>query len=228
MRVGSGTLGVVSMTSMRLALGIAVGLTISAAAWGLAQNKEPGDQSVALPPAAPGPAGRGDSAGFGSGGPSPSASISASSIPSGTASAPVPPTTVPSRLVPPPLASREPVPAGERPSPRSPAAERLTAEFAFTSTWADGFVATVEVINTTGQEQEWEVRLTFPEDVTVPDGSGWNATKTGTTGTIVFTGRAVPAGSTLTFGFQAEKTAQNRKDFAPTGCTLNGVNCEKF
>jgi hypothetical protein len=218
------TLGVVSMTSVRLALGIAVGLAISAAAWGLAQNKDPGEESVALPPAAPAPTSRDDSAGFGSGGPSPSASLSASSTPSGTASAP----PSPSLAVPPLLAPRRPVPEAARPSGRSPAAGRLTAEFSFSSTWADGFVANVDLTNSTGQEQDWEVVLTFPADVTVPDGSEWNATKTGVTGTITFTGRAVPAGGTLTFGFQAEKTAQNRKDFAPTGCTLNGVNCEKF
>lgn len=221
--MASRALSVVSMTSMRLALGIAVGLTISAAAWGLAQNQDPGEDPIALPPAAPRPTDPGESAGFGPGSRSPSASPSiVSSTPSAAAS---PTAVLPSRPAPPPLAPREPPPAANRPSP---AAGRFTAEFAFSSTWADGFVATVELTNPTGQEQAWEVRLTFPDGVTVPDGTEWNATKTGTTGTLVFTGRAVPAGGTLTFGFQAEKTAPNRKDFEPTGCTLNGANCEKF
>jgi hypothetical protein len=222
-----GSLGVVSMTSMRLALGIGLGLTISAAAWGLAQNKDPGQDPVARPPTAPAPAGPTESAGFGSDRASPSASPSAP--PSGTASAPLPSATVAiPRLVHPPLATRVPRPAGSRVGPPEQTPGRFTARFSFSSTWSDGFLASVDLVNSTDQEQTWEVRLTFPDGVTVPDGTEWNATKTGTTGTLVFTGKAVPAGDALAFGFQAAKTAPNRKDFEPTACTLNGVECEKF
>lgn len=243
MPVGSRMVGVVSMTSLRLALGMAVGLTISAAAWGLARNGTPDEEPVLVEPSTRpgviGPGGRGDAAGFGSGPGSPSASVPVSgspspgATPSGTRSPGViiglPP------IIPPPLAPREPVPSGPS-SPRptrpteqeAPAGNVLTAEFSFSSTWAEGFVASVEVANATGRAQSWEVRLSFPATVTVPEGSAWNARQSGEEGTIVFTGGPVPAGATQTFGFQAEKAAQNRKDFEPTACTVNGLECRGF
>jgi hypothetical protein len=105
----------------------------------------------------------------------------------------------------------------------------LTARYATTSTWDNGFVATVELTNgSVHAVQRWEVRLTYPGNVTIPAGSSWNATQQGSTGTVIFTGGPLPAAQKQSFGFQATKAAQSQQAFAPTACTVNDAYCEGF
>jgi hypothetical protein len=118
--------------------------------------------------------------------------------------------------------SRSPVAASH-----TPEAAGLTAKFSLSSTWDSGFVAVV-VLTSTAAVPAWNVRLTFPAGVTIPDGLVWNAVKQGSTGTVTFTGGPLPAGQQVTFGFQAAKMVQNQKDFLPTACTVNGAHCEGF
>jgi endo-1,4-beta-xylanase len=65
--------------------------------------------------------------------------------------------------------------------------------------WNGGFTAEVQVAgsNTAG----WTVRLNLPSGVTVT--GAWNATTTGSTGTVAFTNMSYNNRLPASFGFQA-------------------------
>jgi hypothetical protein len=201
-------------------------MTGGVTAWGLAGNESKGGPAwVAKPLSGPS-----DGAGAAAG---PLRADSGLGAASRTAGA----TASPSRSVwplpvAPPIGSGEPA-LGGSPTGRTstgPAAVGLTARYSNSSTWDTGFVAVVDVTNgSAGAVQKWEVRIAYPSNVVV--GNTWNATRQGTSGTVIFTGGPIAAGQKQSFGFEASKTVASPaavQNVAPTACTVNGTVCEGF
>lgn len=102
----------------------------------------------------------------------------------------------------------------------------LTASYALSRTWDDGFVANVELTNSSGSDRPYEVRLTFPRNVMIVVTGYWNASVTAYRSSLIFTGGPLKAGRSIRVGFQATKNRSAQVD--PTGCTVNGDPCQGF
>ncbi|MEV6494602.1 cellulose binding domain-containing protein, partial [Actinoplanes sp. NPDC051633] len=91
--------------------------------------------------------------------------------------------------------------------------------------WSDGFVANVTVTNTGGTPiNGWTLGFTLPSGQTVTN--SWNATLSGTSGALtarnISWNAAIPAGGSVSFGFQGT----HRGGFtAPSAFTLNNGSC---
>ena len=97
---------------------------------------------------------------------------------------------------------------------------------AYTKTdWPGGLTANVTITNTgTAAINGWTLAFTFPGDTKVTN--PWNATVTQTGSAVRATNvsynAAVPAGGTVSFGFNGSWTSN---DAAPAAYTLNGATC---
>jgi len=97
--------------------------------------------------------------------------------------------------------------------------------YAVGSTWSDGFIADVTVVNRTGTAlKSWVVGWSFPGNQRVTN--LWNGIATQTAQSVKVANaawnRGVPDGGTLTFGFQGVFSGANP---APSAFTLNGIVC---
>jgi hypothetical protein len=103
-------------------------------------------------------------------------------------------------------------------------ADEMTATFAKSSQWDDGYVATYVVRNTGGATTNaWTVQFTLPAGDTVA--GLWNGvlTRQGNQFTVRnddWNGHLTP-GSSTDFGFQVQGTGGDR----PSGCTINNTDC---
>jgi hypothetical protein len=103
-------------------------------------------------------------------------------------------------------------------------ADEMTATFARSSQWDDGYVATYVVRNTGGATTNaWTVRFSLPAGDTVT--GLWNGvlTKQGNQFTVRnddWNGHLTP-GSSTDFGFQVQGTSDDR----PSACTINDTDC---
>lgn len=113
-----------------------------------------------------------------------------------------------------------------RPGDSTGTGRSLTANYVLSRTWDDGFVANIELTNASGSDRPYEVRLTFPRNVTITVTGYWNASLTASRGSLVFTGGPLAAGRSIRVGFQATKNRSAQVD--PTGCTVNGQPCQGF
>ena len=90
--------------------------------------------------------------------------------------------------------------------------------------WSDGFTATVELTSNAAPLSGWTLTWTFGGDQRIT--SAWNSqvSQTGTRVTAVNASHngAVPAGGTVSFGFQAAYSGVNNP---PTDFAVNGVSC---
>jgi hypothetical protein len=122
------------------------------------------------------------------------------------------------------------LPAPAPPPTTGPAAEPLASRYVQVTTWSSGFIGAIRITNPSGEPRAWQANVTFPAGVGDLR-SHWNDGPRGagverTGQTLVFTGRAtVAAGRTLTLAFHLDKTVQNRADFHPVACTVNGARC---
>jgi hypothetical protein len=103
-------------------------------------------------------------------------------------------------------------------------ADEMTATFAKSSQWDDGYVATYMVRNTGSETSDaWTVQFTLPTGDTVT--GLWNGvlTKQGNQFTVRnddWNGHLTP-GSSTDFGFQVQGTGGDQ----PTGCVINNADC---
>jgi len=125
--------------------------------------------------------------------------------PSPTTPSPTTPSpTTPSPTTPSPTTPSPTTPSPTTPSPTTPSPTgACTATFTAPNPWDGGFVGNVTV--TAGSALTgWKVTITLPSGVQVTN--GWNATFTGSSGTVVATNASyngtVAAGQSTTFGFQ--------------------------
>lgn len=202
-------------------LGVVLALVFGGTVWAAIARDDPAPaQLIIVHPSAslPGPPpvaehglGTGPSASASPSPTGPSPSATPSLTPSVPTASPTPPTS--------PAAS---APAA-RPSPTPPSAVEVTARYVLSSTWDQGFVANVDVVNSSARSQTFDVRLTFPDTVAITVTGFWNATPSTAGNTLVFTGGPLAPGGTVRFGFQAEKNRSSQVN--PTGCTVNGRPC---
>ena len=103
-------------------------------------------------------------------------------------------------------------------------ADEMTATFAKSSQWDDGYVATYVVRNTgSAASDAWTVQFTLPAGDTVT--GLWNGvlTKQGNQFTVRnddWNGHLTP-GSSTDFGFQVQGTGGDK----PSTCTINNTDC---
>ncbi|MDG4763954.1 cellulose binding domain-containing protein [Solwaraspora sp. WMMD406] len=217
-----------------VALGVVLALVFGGTVWAaISRGDAPPAQLIIVAPSAslPGPPARIETEhGLGVGPVTPGPQASASPTP--TPSASVSPSTVP------PVRPSVPATTGAEPGaePGSPvdptsagppaAGPELTARYVLSSTWDQGFVANVDVVHRSGGNQTFEVRLSYPDNVTITVTGYWNATPTAAGSVLIFGGGPVAPGGTIRFGFQAEKSRPSQVD--PVGCTVNGHPCVGF
>lgn len=127
-------------------------------------------------------------------------------------------------------APTSPPPTSEPPTsepPTSPPPNQSSAcDVGYTmNSWSDGFTANIHITNRgTSTIDGWTLAFTLPsgQDIT----SGWNATYTGSSGSItarnVSYNGTLAAGASTDIGFQATHTGNTS---TPADFTLNGVNC---
>ncbi|GIE79384.1 hypothetical protein Aph02nite_53340 [Actinoplanes philippinensis] len=151
----------------------------------------------------------------GSGSASPSASASASRSPSASPSASGKPK--PSKSV-----SRTPSASPSR-STAPPPPDVFSASYATSATWRDGFIAAVTVVNKSGAAADWSVTLTYPSGAGVVARGAWNATVSSSGDTITLRGRSLPAGASITAGFQGAKSGSATGK--PSSCSVGGGSC---
>ncbi|MFL6119029.1 endo-1,4-beta-xylanase [Actinophytocola sp.] len=102
-------------------------------------------------------------------------------------------------------------PPDNPPPDNPPPAGGACAATVTTNQWQDGFVGTVRVTAGTGQVNGWTVTITLPAGATIT--SGWNANRSGNTGTVQFTNvgfnGAVAPGQSVEFGYQGTGTGSD-------------------
>jgi endo-1,4-beta-xylanase len=88
-----------------------------------------------------------------------------------------------------------------------------------TNQWQGGFVGTVRVTAGSAQVNGWTVTVTLPADATIT--SGWNANRSGNTGTVNFTNvnfnGSIAPGQSVEFGYQGTGTGTG----ATTSCAAS-------
>jgi cellulase/cellobiase CelA1 len=89
--------------------------------------------------------------------------------------------------------------------------------------WDDGYVTEIEVVNSGGTALPWTVTVSNASRFDVRLGNTWNATATQDGDTIVLRGQPLPAGRTITAGYQVSAAAASRP--RPAACTLTGGPC---
>ncbi|QBI54788.1 rhamnogalacturonan lyase family protein [Streptomonospora litoralis] len=91
--------------------------------------------------------------------------------------------------------------------------------------WNSGFTANVEITNLGDPVDGWTLEWEFPDEQRIT--GSWNGeySQSGTSVRVDDAGynSAIPAGGTVTFGFQATHTGTNS---APGSFTLNGTECD--
>ncbi|WP_233512785.1 cellulose-binding domain-containing protein [Micromonospora deserti] len=109
------------------------------------------------------------------------------------------------------------------PTPTTPAPGGCTVSY-LPNSWNNGFTAEVRVRNDGSAVSGWTVGFAFTAGQTVTN--AWNATVTQSGGQVTARNAAwngtIPAGGTVSFGFQGTHGGQNP---SPTGFTLNGSGC---
>ena len=108
-------------------------------------------------------------------------------------------------------------------SPRPAAGSRgITATYAVTRSWEDGFVERVTLTNHGGAPQSWTVTLVLPAGTTVTKVWRAEVRQSGSTFEFTMLDRMAPlaAGATGWFGFEAEGAASSQQ-----ACEVNGRPC---
>jgi poly(hydroxyalkanoate) depolymerase family esterase len=129
-----------------------------------------------------------------------------------------PPTTAPPTTAPPTTAP----PTTTPPSSSAPGACRISDSI---DAWNNGLVENITITNTGGAAVNgWSLIFTLPGGQAIT--GGWNATYSPTSGRVTATNASydgsIPAGGSVSIGFQATHTGNAG---APTGFTLNGASC---
>jgi len=106
-------------------------------------------------------------------------------------------------------------PPPENPPPASGACSATVT----TNQWESGFVGTVRVTAGNAQVNGWTVTVTLPSGATIT--SGWNANRSGNTGTVGFTNvnfnGSIAPGQSVEFGYQGTGTGTG----ATTSCAAS-------
>ncbi|MEU4214690.1 cellulose binding domain-containing protein [Actinoplanes sp. NPDC026623] len=108
-------------------------------------------------------------------------------------------------------------------TPPTPAAS-FTARYTTGASWDRGFTAWVRVTNTGKTARNWTVTLTYDSGADVRIGNAWNAHLERKDGANVLTGGPLAPGASFSFGFEASKQVRNK--IKPTGCTVDGAQCQ--
>jgi hypothetical protein len=108
-------------------------------------------------------------------------------------------------------------------TPPTPAAS-FTARYSTGASWDRGFTAWVRVTNAGRTARNWTVTLTYDPDADVRIGNAWNAHLERKDGANVLTGGPLAPGDSFSFGFEASKQVRNK--IKPTGCTVDGTQCQ--
>ncbi|GIF12557.1 cellulose binding domain-containing protein [Actinoplanes teichomyceticus] len=157
---------------------------------------------------------------------SPSAPVSSSASPSASAStsASVSPTPSRSSASPTPsTTSKSATPSPSRTSPAPTASNDLSATYATTASWGDGFIATVKVVNNGSQAHDFTVTVSYPSGVGLNLRGAWNGSASASGNTVTIRGNSLAAGQSVTVGFQAGKATRER--IRATGCAVTGGTC---
>ncbi|GAA3771635.1 glycosyl hydrolase [Micromonospora maritima] len=108
--------------------------------------------------------------------------------------------------------------------PAQAAAGACSVTWQVTNDWGGGATTNVTITNTGAAMNGWTLGWAFPGNQVI--GDMWNATKTqsgaNATATNVSYNASVPAGGTVSFGFNVTYTGSNP---TPTAFTLNGAAC---
>jgi len=131
---------------------------------------------------------------------------------------PVPTTPVPTTPVP-------TTPAPTTPAPTTPGPSGPCSVSYSTSDWSTGFTGSLTIRNTgTTAWSSWTVAFTFPGGQRVTQGWGarWSQSGAAVTGANEAWNGSVPAGGSLSVGFNASHTGTNPR---PTAFTVNGAAC---
>ncbi len=166
--------------------------------------------------------------------PAPGAAAPATSAPVASAPAiPAPATSGPatSRPATPAPATSSPVtrsPAATGPAARPPSPQvTVTGRYRVVESFPDGFIGEVLVVNSTGSDRGWTVRLRFPDDVGALRTSWVEAAPQASLSTSgdTFTwssGVPVPARSSVALRFHFARPGSDER---PRTCTVNGAAC---
>jgi hypothetical protein len=100
----------------------------------------------------------------------------------------------------------------------------VTATYSVGANWDRGFIASLQVHNTSKTPQNWSIMIRFDNQSGVRIGQVWNAvtSRNGDATVLRGTGPLAP-GATLNVGFEAGKSGRGRTQ-APS-CTVNGSPC---
>ncbi|MGC9664963.1 cellulose binding domain-containing protein [Planosporangium sp. 12N6] len=140
-----------------------------------------------------------------------------------------PPTTPPPTTAPPTTAPPTTAPPTTRPPTTPPTTPPATGgcsvRYSVVNEWSNGFQADVRITNKGAQGVNgWSLGWAFPSGQQITQ--LWNGayTQTGANVTVrnADYNAAIPAGGSVSFGFNASKTAANAR---PSGYTLNGASC---
>ncbi|MGX6601980.1 cellulose binding domain-containing protein [Micromonosporaceae bacterium Da 78-11] len=152
--------------------------------------------------------------------PSPSPSASPSHSPSLSPSPSKSPSARPSRSRSSSPPSSPSARATTTPTPR----DVLAAAISVSAGWNSGYVATVRVENTGSTPQDWSVTVNHDDEDGLRLGTTWGGAGGRQQGSdLIFSGGPLEAGGSITFGYQAAKSARDRA--RPAGCTMVGGTC---
>jgi hypothetical protein len=126
--------------------------------------------------------------------------------------------------------SRQARPTPPRPAPAPPPARRsppparaFTARYVITNSSSTRFQAGILLTNDSQTARNWQVRVSHDPTAGVRLQAGFGARISTSGDTLVFSGGPLDAGSSVTFGFQATKSATGV--VRPTACLVDGRDC---
>lgn len=101
--------------------------------------------------------------------------------------------------------------------------QALSATLTVTAAWDDGYVTEIKVVNAGSTPQPWTVTVGNASRLDVRLGNAWNATATQAGDAIILRGQPLPAGRTITAGYQVSAAAASHP--RPAGCVLTAGTC---
>jgi hypothetical protein len=115
-------------------------------------------------------------------------------------------------------------PRSRKPATPNTTAPAVTATYRTGASWDRGFIAMVQVHNTSKTAQNWSITIRFDDQSGVRIGPVWNAvTSRDGYATVLRSGAPLAPGGTVNVGFEATK--RGRGQIRAPSCSINGSPC---
>jgi hypothetical protein len=122
-----------------------------------------------------------------------------------------------------PSVSASPSPARTSPSPSPAPANDLDATYTTSSSWRDGFIGNVQVVNKGSVARDFTVTISYSSGTSLSIRGAWNGAASAAGSTVTLRGGQLAPGASITAGFQAAKGPWDSS--RATGCTVGGGGC---